>query len=241
MTLDNVGFRYRNRPENKVLEDVTLSITPGKMTAFVGQSGSGKSTVGLLLQRLYDPEEGRVYLGRHMLHATSPASLRSRIAYVEQEPKLFEGTIRENIRYGLRSASASDIEDVAAKAGVSDFVSAFPDGLDTRIGKFGKGLSGGQKQRVAIARALVKKPHVLILDEATSALDVTAEHRILSSVSEHLNQSTVVVIAHRLSAVREADQIVVMEQGRVVEVGSPSGLCANPGSAFAQLFQHSNR
>lgn len=238
IAFESIGFRYSGRPDDNVLRNFSCCIPAGKMTALVGHSGSGKSTVGLLLQRLYDPHDGIIRLGGIDLRTVSPSSLRRGISHVEQEPRLFQGTIRDNIRYGHHVASDAEVEAAADCAGVTDFSRALPEGLDTWIGISGKGISGGQKQRVAIARALVKTPQILILDEATSALDVVNEHKILSAIAKRLQHSTVIVIAHRLSTVRHAEQIIVMQQGSVVEVGSHSALCGKNGSVYARWLQN---
>jgi len=235
LTLRDVLFQYPTRPGEEALSGLSAVIPAGRTTALVGSSGSGKSTVGWLLQRAYDPGAGSVELGGRDLRGVAPRWLRQQIAHVEQEPRLFEGTIRQNIRYGCAGASDAEVEEVASVAGVSEFAAALPLGLDTPVGGFGRGLSGGQKQRVAIARALLKRPKILILDEATSALDMESERRLQKALAERVTGSTVVLIAHRLSTVQSADQIVVLDRGRVVEAGTHGELLSQPTGAYARL------
>mmetsp|Transcript_42751 Transcript_42751/g.122311 ORF Transcript_42751/g.122311 Transcript_42751/m.122311 type:complete len:410 (+) Transcript_42751:258-1487(+) len=229
LEFDCVHFRYPNRSEEEVLKGVSLSLTPGSVVALVGQSGSGKSTIGWLAQRFYDCEHGTVRVDGRDVRALDPRQLRRQIAYVEQEPALFSGTIRDNIRYGRPCATDAEVAQAAEAALVDDFAKSLPRGLDTEVGDAGTSLSGGQKQRVAIARALLKDPRLLILDEATSALDSDSERRVQQALQRLMQGRTTLIIAHRLSTVRSADRIVVLEQGEVREVGTHAELLSRSG------------
>eukprot|EP00445_Apocalathium_hangoei_P036236 CAMPEP_0203945804 /NCGR_PEP_ID=MMETSP0359-20131031/81245_1 /ASSEMBLY_ACC=CAM_ASM_000338 /TAXON_ID=268821 /ORGANISM="Scrippsiella Hangoei, Strain SHTV-5" /LENGTH=763 /DNA_ID=CAMNT_0050877019 /DNA_START=28 /DNA_END=2319 /DNA_ORIENTATION=+ len=229
LEFDCVHFRYPNRSEEEVLKGVSLSLTLGSVVALVGQSGSGKSTIGWLAQRFYDCERGTVRVDGRDVRALDPRQLRRQIAYVEQEPALFSGTIRDNIRYGRPCATDAEVAQAAEAALVDDFAKSLPRGLDTEVGDAGTSLSGGQKQRVAIARALLKDPRLLILDEATSALDSASERRVQEAMRRLMQGRTTLIIAHRLSTVRSADRIVVLEQGEVREVGTHAELLSRSG------------
>jgi ABC transporter fused permease/ATP-binding protein len=226
---DNVAFTYPARPDAPVLRGVTMDLSPGEVVALVGPSGSGKSTVAALLSRFYDPQEGSLSLEGHDFRDLDPDWLRERVGVVSQEPVLFATSIRDNIRYGRPDASADQVEAAARAANAHDFISAFPEGYDTVVGERGVRLSGGQKQRVAIARALLKDPRVLVLDEATSALDAESEHLVQEALERLMEGRTTLVIAHRLSTVREADRVLVMEQGQIVQAGSHDELVAIDG------------
>ncbi len=230
---DDVGFTYGDR-DAAVLQDVALTIEPGQTVALVGTSGSGKTTLARLLQRMYDPTAGQVTLDGIDLRDVSLADLRGCMAVVSQEPVLFSGTIRDNIRYGDLSASDADIERAAQQANAHDFIGEFPDGYDTKVGERGVQLSGGQRQRVSIARAILRDPKVLILDEATSALDAKSEGVVQDALEKLQAGRTTLVIAHRLSTVRDADRIVVLDHGRIVESGTHQALMARKG-AYSEL------
>ncbi|MBB3592972.1 ATP-binding cassette subfamily B protein [Rhizobium sp. BK529] len=230
--LRNVSFAYGNE---SVLNGVTLTAEGGKTTALVGPSGAGKSTVISLIPRFYDPKEGQILIdGQDIAHVTKQ-SLRRQLAYVSQQPYLFEGTIRDNIRYGRPEATDDEIEKAARLAYAHDFIVAQPQGYDTPVGENGVTLSGGQRQRLSIARALVRNAPILLLDEATSALDTESEAAVQKALDEAMTGRTVVVIAHRLSTVVRADKIIVMQQGRVVEEGSHETLAKVSDGLYARL------
>lgn len=233
VVFDDVGFSYGDR-DASVLQDVALTIEPGQTCALVGSSGSGKTTLARLLQRMYDPSQGRVTLDGIDVRDVALAELRGAMAVVSQEPILFSGTIRDNIRYGNLQASDADIERAAQLANADGFIREFPDGYDTKVGERGVQLSGGQRQRVSIARAILRDPKVLILDEATSALDAKSEGVVQDALEKLQRGRTTLVIAHRLSTIRDADRIVVLDGGRIVESGSHQALMARKG-AYSEL------
>jgi ATP-binding cassette subfamily B protein len=216
----DVSFSYPTRPGERVLDGVSFSIEPGEMVALVGPSGAGKSTLLDLLQRFYDPAAGTIEIGGVDLRDMSLATLRGMTGFVPQDPVLFAGTLRDNLLYGNADADTVEVERSLELAHAADFVQALPKRLDTVVGEGGIGLSGGQRQRLAIARALLVDPKILLLDEATSALDAQSEEHIRESMAEQKGARTVVVIAHRLSTVRQADRILVLDQGRIIASGS---------------------
>ena len=220
VALDHLTFKYPTRPTIKALDDVTFEVNPGEKVALVGPSGSGKSTVANLLARFYDPQEGALMVDGVDVRDYDPDTLRSAIGMVSQEPVLFSGTVRENVEYGSLDATEDEIVAALEKAHAWGFVSEFPDGLDTVIGERGVRLSGGQKQRVAIARAILKDPKILVLDEATSALDVESEKLVQAALETLMEGRTTLIIAHRLSTIANADRVVVLDRGRVVEQGT---------------------
>ncbi|KAK0596317.1 hypothetical protein LWI29_014603 [Acer saccharum] len=225
--LKMVTFAYPSRPEVIVLKDFCLKVKGGSMVALVGGSGSGKSTVIWLTQRFYDPNQGKVMMGGVDLREINVKWLRKQTALVGQEPALFAGTIRENIALGNPNASWAEIEEAAQEAYIHKFISSLPQGYETQVGESGVQLSGGQKQRIAIARAILKKSRVLLLDEASSALDLESEKHVQDALRKVSKRTTTIVVAHRLSTIREANMIVVVREGTVVEYGSHDKLLAS--------------
>ncbi|MBN94544.1 MAG: ABC transporter permease [Deltaproteobacteria bacterium] len=231
-----VAFGYPSRPEVPVLSKLDLTLSPGEVVALVGSSGAGKSTVAALVSRFYDPQEGRVLLDGHDYRDLEASWLREQVGVVAQEPVLFATTISENIRYGRHDATDEQVEAAARAAHAHDFIAAFPQAYETLVGERGVRLSGGQKQRVAIARALLKDPRILILDEATSALDAESEHLVQEALGRLMEGRTTLVIAHRLSTVKEADRVVVLDEGRVVQEG-PHDTLVVQGGLYQQLVR----
>ncbi|KAL0354443.1 UNVERIFIED_CONTAM: ABC transporter B family member 1 [Sesamum radiatum] len=221
----HVTFAYPSRPSVTVLNNFSLKIKGGTMVALVGGSGSGKSTVIWLIQRFYDPIRGRVLMGGIDLRELDLKWLR-KIALVGQEPSLFAGSIRENIAFGYPNASWAEIEAAAKEAYIHKFICSLPQGYETEVGESGVQLSGGQKQRIAIARAILKKSKVLLLDEASSALDLESEKHIQNALKKASRRATTIVVAHRLSTIREANFIAVMKDGAVAEYGDHDTLMA---------------
>jgi len=227
--LEAVRFAYPSRPDRVVLDGVELDLRPGTVTAVVGPSGAGKSTIAALLSRLYDPQAGRILLDDTDLRELDPDWLREQVGVVRQEPVLFATTILDNIRYGRPTASAQEVEAAARAANAHDFILGFTEGYQTLVGERGVRLSGGQKQRVAVARALLKDPRILILDEATSALDAESEHLVQEALERLMAGRTTVVIAHRLSTVKAADRIVVLDGGIILQEGTHTELIERGG------------
>uniref|UniRef100_A0A0E0G325 ABC transporter domain-containing protein n=1 Tax=Oryza nivara TaxID=4536 RepID=A0A0E0G325_ORYNI len=212
-----VDFSYPSRLDVIIFKGFTLSIQPGKSTAIVGKSGSGKSTIIGLIERFYDPIRGLVKIDGRDIKAYNLRALRRHIGLVSQEPTLFAGTIRDNIVYGIDIASEVEIEDAARSTNAHDFISNLKDGYDTLCGERGVQLSGGQKQRIAIARAILKNPAILLLDEATSALDSQSEKVVQEALERVMVGRTSVVVAHRLSIIQKCDLITVLEKGTIGE------------------------
>jgi len=231
---DNVRFRYGTGEE--VLHNVSFRMAPGEVVALVGPSGAGKTSIANLLCRFYDPIEGRVMVDGHDLRRVTLASLRSQVAVVLQDTFLFNTTVRANLLMAKPDASEEELLAAAQAAYAHEFITSLPDGYDTEIGERGVRLSGGQKQRLALARAILADPRILILDEATSSVDAEAEYLIQRALESVLEGRTALVIAHRLSTIRNADKIIALEEGRIVEVGDHSDLLQR-GGLYSQLYQ----
>ena len=232
----DVHFAYPGRPDLPALNGLSFSVQPGETVALVGPSGAGKSTVLRLLLRFYDPQSGIVAVDGVDLRDADPSEVRSRMALVAQDASLFSGSASDNIRVGRETASAADIRLAAEAAEAAAFVDALPEGFDQPLGERGKSLSGGQRQRLAIARALVRDAPILLLDEATSALDAENERLVQLALSRAMGGRTTLVIAHRLATVQNADRILVMEQGRIIEEGRHADLIAR-GGLYAHLAE----
>ncbi|KAK9188805.1 hypothetical protein WN944_020210 [Citrus x changshan-huyou] len=241
--LKNVFFSYPSRPDQMIFKGLTLKIEAGKTVALVGQSGSGKSTIIGLIERFYDPQSGSVMVDERNIKSYNLRKLRSCIALVSQEPTLFAGTIRQNIVYGKEVATEAEIRKAAVLANAHEFISSTEDGYDTYCGERGVQLSGGQKQRIALARAVLKNPMILLLDEATSALDSASENLVQEALEKMMVGRTCVVVAHRLSTIQKADNIVVIKNGKVVEQGTQSSLLSmgNGGAYYSLIKMQASR
>jgi subfamily B ATP-binding cassette protein MsbA len=242
VVFDDVHFRYSSGKGTgkadppQVLHDVDFRMAPGEVVALVGPSGAGKTSIANLLCRFYDPIHGRISVDGYDLRQVTLDSLRRQVAVVLQDTFLFNATVRENLLYGKPDASDEELEAAAAAAYAHEFIQALPDGYDTEIGERGVRLSGGQKQRLALARAILADPRILILDEATSSVDAEAEYLIQQALDSVLEGRTALVIAHRLSTIRDADKIIALEDGRIVEVGDHRDLMER-GGLYSQLYQ----
>ncbi|XP_078438546.1 ABC transporter B family member 2-like isoform X2 [Wolffia australiana] len=233
----DVCFRYPSRPDVAIFDGLCLDIPAGKVVALVGGSGSGKSTIISLIERFYEPNSGDILLDGYSISGLNLKWLRSQIGLVNQEPALFATSIRENILYGKEDATLDEISRAAKLSEAINFINNLPDCYETQVGERGVQLSGGQKQRIAIARAIVKNPAVLLLDEATSALDAESEKSVQQALDRVMMGRTTVVVAHRLSTVRNADVIAVVQAGKIVELGTHDQLTADPNSAYSSLVQ----
>ena len=233
VVFEDVGFSYE--PDRRILHDVRFEIPAGHTVAVVGASGSGKSTLARLLYRFYDVQLGRIAIDGQDIRGTQQKSLRSAIGIVPQDTVLFNDTIYYNIAYGRPDATKDEVIGAAKAAHIHDFIASLPQGYDTNVGERGLKLSGGEKQRVAIARAILKNPAILIFDEATSALDSKSEKAIQLELARIAENRTTLVIAHRLSTIVDADQILVMEGGRIVERGTHRELLERAGT-YAQMW-----
>ena len=232
---DHVWFSYANQPD-PVLEDFTLHIAPGEKVALVGQSGAGKTTLVKLLQRLYDIDRGCITIDGQDIARVNQESLRRAIALVPQEPILFHRSLLDNIRYGRPDATQDEVVAAARKAHADEFIERLADGYQTLVGERGIKLSGGERQRVAIARAILADSPILVLDEATSSLDSITEHYIQEAIAHLMEGRTAILIAHRLSTVRQCDRILVFERGEIVEQGTHDALMARPAGIYRGLF-----
>ncbi len=231
---EDVHFAYRS--DRDILHGVSFAVPPGATVAIVGSSGAGKSTISRLLFRFYDVDSGRITIDGQDIRAVTQDSLRRALGIVPQDTVLFNDTIRYNIRYGRPDATDAEVEEAARLARIHDFVVSIPDGYETRVGERGLKLSGGEKQRVAIARTILKNPPILVFDEATSALDTRTEREIQANLKELSRDRTTLVIAHRLSTVMDADEILVLDHGRVVERGTHAALLATDG-LYAEMWR----
>lgn len=236
LSFQNVEFSYPTRPDIKILKGISFTAEAGQKIAVVGPSGAGKSTIASLILQFYHPNAGQICYDDIPSNAISLTDVRNQVAIVPQDVLLFGGTIRENINYGKLDASADSVIEAAKRANAHEFIMGFPDGYDTIVGERGVKLSGGQRQRIAIARALLKDPAILILDEATSALDSESERLVQEALEELMKNRTSLIIAHRLSTVKNADNIVVIENGKVADFGSHNELLSKGSGLYHHLY-----
>ncbi len=234
----NISFAYNQGEE--ILKDIDFEIKPGEVVALVGPSGAGKTTIADLIPRFYEPTKGQIVLDGKDIKEIDLVSLRTQIGIVPQETILFSGTLRNNIRYGRLEAAEEEIIEAARAANAHDFIFKLPNGYDTVVGERGVGLSGGQRQRIAIARAILKNPRILILDEATSALDTESEVLVQEALNRLMKSRTTLVIAHRLSTIKNADKIIVLSNGKIVETGTHNQLM-EMGGIYYSLYKSNFR
>lgn len=237
ISFENVAFSYPTRPDMAVLKDISLDVSAGRKIALVGYSGAGKSTIVQLLMRYYQPKEGKISVDGQDIQTFDITEYRQNIAVVPQEVMLFGGTIRENIAYGKPNATEKEIMEAARKANALEFISSFPEQMETIVGERGVKLSGGQRQRIAIARAILKDPKILILDEATSSLDAESEKLVQEALDGLMENRTTIIIAHRLATVRNVDCIYVIKDGVILETGTHEELVMNENGLYAGLIK----
>jgi ABC-type multidrug transport system fused ATPase/permease subunit len=233
----HVGFSYPSRPDVGVLKDISLEVEAGRKIALVGHSGAGKSTIVQLLMRYHHPDAGQILIDNQPIASFDLTGLRQNIGVVPQEVILFGGTIAENIAYGKPGADEAEIREAARKANALDFITSFPEGLQTIVGERGVKLSGGQRQRIAIARAILKDPAILILDEATSSLDAESEKLVQGALDELMKNRTTLIIAHRLATIRKVDMIYVISEGRIIEKGRHEELAEMEAGLYSNLIK----
>jgi ATP-binding cassette subfamily B (MDR/TAP) protein 1 len=231
----NVSFAYPERPEVPVLKGLNLELRANECVAIVGASGSGKSTVASLLQRLYEPASGAITIDGHNVRSTDVMHLREHVAVVSQQPNLFDATITENIAYGARSLDASDVQRAAMDAHAHEFITTLPNGYDTLVGETAALISGGQAQRIQIARALARPARILVLDECTSALDPANQAAVMATIRRVKIGRTTLMITHKLPVMQMCDRIVVVQDGRVAETGTYEELVSRKGGVFSSL------
>jgi len=237
IVFNQVNFAYPTRKDVGVLNNISFTINKGEMVALVGASGAGKSTIAQLMMRFYEVESGQIYFQNQAITEFSHLQLRQNIGIVPQEVILFGGTIKENILYGSIEASDAELVAAAKAANTYNFIKQFPDGFETVVGERGIKLSGGQKQRIAIARAILKNPNILILDEATSSLDSESEYLVKEALEKLMENRTTIIIAHRLATVRNADKILVLEEGQIIESGRHEQLIEHQNGYYSKLIK----
>ncbi|MEH7113602.1 ABC transporter ATP-binding protein [Neobacillus niacini] len=233
---NHVSFAYEGTSGEPVLKNITLTCLPGETVGIIGSTGSGKSTLVGLIPRFYDVSAGNIKVDGEDIHLVDPKRLREKIAFVPQKTILFTGTVEENIKWGKEDASMEEVEQAAKIAGAHDFITASPEGYQTRIGQGGVNFSGGQKQRLSIARALIKNPEILILDDSTSAVDVTTEARIKAGLKKYARSLTCLLIAQRITSIMDADKIVVMDHGEIVGIGKHEDLLRDC-KVYQEIYQ----